>query len=75
MTAALQQPALGRYVARGFIPVRLRSSRKILGPLRDPTGINPLATLDSSRYEIVRDRMATGKKKPRIGGAFLVDQV
>jgi len=68
-------------VARGFIgmphhPVRLRSSRKILGPLRDPTGINPLATLDSSyRYEVVRGRMATGKKKPRIGGAFLVDQV
>ena len=40
-------------MARGFIPVRLRSSRKTLkhgvtdetlGPLRSPTGINPLAT-------------------------------
>jgi hypothetical protein len=34
-------------VARGFIPVRLRSSGRrfeILGPLRDPTGINPLTT-------------------------------
>lgn len=44
-------------VARGFIPVRLRSSRKIceaytsdtpwlhvLGLLRNPTGMNPLAT-------------------------------
>ena len=44
-------------VARGFIPARLRSSRKpgtcdfpgetgsqVLGLLRSPTGINPLAT-------------------------------
>ena len=46
-------------VARGFIPARLRSSRKtgardlpvetgsqVLGLLRSPTGINPLATRD-----------------------------
>ncbi len=46
-------------VARGFIPARLRSSRKtgtrdlsvetgsqVLGLLRSPTGINPLATED-----------------------------
>ena len=46
-------------VARGFIPARLRSSRKpgtrdfpgeigsqVLGLLRSPTGINPLATGD-----------------------------
>ncbi len=46
-------------VARGFIPARLRSSRKTgtrdlpgetgsqgLGLLRSPTGINPLATGD-----------------------------
>ncbi len=46
-------------VARGFIPVGLRSSRKtgthdlpvetgsqVLGLLRSPTGINPLATGD-----------------------------
>jgi hypothetical protein len=45
------------FVARGFTPVRLRSSRKtsvwgipetprstVLAPLRDPTGVNPLAT-------------------------------
>ena len=51
-------------VARGFIPARLRSSRKTgtrdlpgeigsqgLGLLRSPTGINPLAT---------GDRIATG---------------
>jgi len=51
-------------VARGFIPARLRSSRKTgirdlpgeidsqgLGLLRSPTGINPLAT---------RDLIATG---------------
>jgi len=44
-------------VARGFIPARLRSSRKpnqhgtpdttqsqVSGPLRSPTGINPLTT-------------------------------
>ena len=32
-------------VARGFIPVRLRSSRRFWrGRLRRPTGINPLAT-------------------------------
>jgi hypothetical protein len=44
-------------VARGFIPVRVRSARKtglsgvsekirlpVLGLLRNPTGINPLAT-------------------------------
>ncbi len=48
-------------VARGFIPARLRSSRKtgtrdlpvetgsqVLGLLRSPTGINPLATGDLS---------------------------
>ncbi len=46
-------------VARGFMPARLRSSRKpgtcdfpgetgsqVLGLLRSPTGINPLATGD-----------------------------
>ena len=46
-------------VVRGFIPVRLRSSRKHcgrgmsgeirlqdLGLLRNPTGINPLATVE-----------------------------
>ncbi len=46
-------------VVRGFIPARLRSSRKtgtrdlpvetgsqVLGLLRSPTGINPLATED-----------------------------
>ena len=51
-------------VVRGFIPARLRSSRKTgtrdlsvetgsqgLGLLRSPTGINPLAT---------EDRIATG---------------
>jgi len=57
-------------VARGFIPARLRSSRKTgtrdlpvetgsqgLGLLRSPTGINPLAT----RVLIATgDRIATG---------------
>jgi hypothetical protein len=51
----LGDPAL--LVVRGFIPDRLRSSREssacgvsdvpglqVLGPLRSPTGINPLAT-------------------------------
>jgi hypothetical protein len=49
------------FVVRGFIPDRLRSSRKIsrrgvpaeiglqgLGPLRSPSGINPLATVMGS---------------------------
>ncbi|MFJ4604850.1 hypothetical protein [Pseudomonas atacamensis] len=53
-------------VVRGFIPARLRSSRKTgtrdlpgetgsqgLGLLRSPTGINPLAT---------RDRIAKGDR-------------
>jgi hypothetical protein len=53
-------------VARGFIPARLRSGRKtgtrdlpgetgskVLGLLRSPTGINPLAT---------RDLIATGDR-------------
>ncbi|SDB34493.1 hypothetical protein SAMN03159382_02765 [Pseudomonas sp. NFACC23-1] len=31
-------------MVRGFIPARLRSNRKILGLLRSPAGINPLAT-------------------------------
>ncbi|TWC51187.1 hypothetical protein FBY04_11722 [Pseudomonas sp. SJZ080] len=31
-------------VARGLAPVRLRSSRELLGPLRDTTGASPLAT-------------------------------
>ncbi len=57
-------------VARGFIPARLRSSRKTgardlpvetgsqgLGLLRSPTGINPLAT----EVPIAKgDRIATG---------------
>jgi hypothetical protein len=50
-------------VARGFIPAGLRSSPKtiqrgvsvkpgclILGPLRRPTGINPLATGNSTHH-------------------------
>ncbi len=57
-------------VARGFIPARLRSSRKtgardlpvetgsqVLGLLRSPTGINPLATGDPIATE---DSIATG---------------
>ncbi len=57
-------------VARGFIPARLRSSRKTgardlpietgsqgLGLLRSPTGINPLATGDPIATE---DSIATG---------------
>ena len=57
-------------VARGFIPARLRSSRKTgtrnlpvetgshgLGLLRSPTGINPLATGDRIATE---DLIATG---------------
>ena len=57
-------------VARGFIPARLRSSRKPgsrdlpgetgegLGLLRSPTGINPLAT----EVPIAAgDRIATGE--------------
>ena len=56
-------------VARGFIPARLRSSRKpgtcdfpgetgsqVLGLLRSPTGINPLATGDRIASE---DRIGT----------------
>ena len=56
-------------VARGFIPARLRSSRKpgtrdfpgeigsqVLGLLRSPTGINPLATGDRIAPE---NRIAT----------------
>jgi len=56
-------------VARGFIPARLRSSRKPgtrdlpvetgsqgLGLLRSPTGINPLATGDRIASE---DRIGT----------------
>ena len=56
-------------VARGFIPARLRSSRKTgtrdslvetgsqgLGLLRSPTGINPLATGDRIASE---DRIGT----------------
>ena len=50
-------------VVRGFIPVRLRSSRKPetlgmsgeirlqdLGLLRNPTGINPLATVELGEF-------------------------
>jgi len=57
-------------VARGFIPARLRSSRKpgtcdlpletgsqVLGLLRSPTGINPLATGDRIATE---DPITTG---------------
>ncbi len=57
-------------VARGFIPARLRSSRKpgtrdlpletgsqVLGLLRSPTGINPLATGDRITTE---DPITTG---------------
>jgi len=57
-------------VVRGFIPARLRSSRKTgtrdlpgetgsqgLGLLRSPTGINPLATEDLIATE---DPIATG---------------
>ncbi len=56
-------------VVRGFIPARLRSSRKtvtrdlpvetgsqVLGLLRSPTGINPLATGDRIATE---DRIST----------------
>jgi hypothetical protein len=56
-------------VARGFIPARLRSSRKTgtrdlpgetdsqgLGLLRSPTGINPLATEDRI---VTEDSIAT----------------
>ena len=63
-------------VVRGFIPARLRSSRKpgtcdfpgetgsqVLGLLRSPTGINPLATEVSIATEdriATRDLIATG---------------
>ena len=49
----------GFNVARGFIPVRVRSSRKTCGcgmtertqgALRTPTGINPLATLNPPHH-------------------------
>jgi len=65
-------------VARGFIPARLRSSRKtgardlpvetgsqVLGLLRSPTGINPLATrgLIATRDRIApEDLIATGDR-------------
>ena len=35
-------------VARGFIPAGARSGPEKMGPLRSPTGINPLATETSS---------------------------
>ncbi len=63
-------------VARGFIPARLRSSRKtgardlpvetgsqVLGLLRSPTGINPLATGDPIATE---DSIATGDRIARV---------
>ncbi len=63
-------------VARGFIPVGLRSSRKTgtrdlpvetgsqgLGLLRSPTGINPLATGDPIATE---DSIATGDRIARV---------
>ena len=62
-------------VARGFIPARLRSSRntgtrdlpvetgfQVLGLLRSPTGINPLATGNLIATEdliAIGDRIAT----------------
>ena len=62
-------------VARGFIPARLRSSRKpgtcdlpgetgsqVLGLLRSPTGMNPLATRDLIATEdriVTEDSIAT----------------
>ena len=62
-------------VVRGFIPARLRSSRKpgtcdlpgetgsqVLGLLRSPTGINPLATRDLIATEdriVTEDSIAT----------------
>ena len=62
-------------VARGFIPARLRSSRKpgtcdlpgetgsqVLGLLRSPTGINPLATeVPIARGDLIatEDRIAS----------------
>jgi hypothetical protein len=55
-------------VARGFIPAGLRSSPKtiqrgvsgkpgclVLGLLRNPTGINPLATGDSTHHRCCVD--------------------
>jgi len=63
-------------VARGFIPARLRSSRKtgtrdlpgetgsqVLGLLRSPTGINPLATGDRIATE---DPITTGDRIARV---------
>ncbi len=72
-------------VVRGFIPARLRSSRKtgardlpgetgtrdlpgetgsqVLGLLRSPTGINPLATEDLIATE---DPIATGDRIARV---------
>jgi cytochrome oxidase assembly protein ShyY1 len=66
-------------VARGFIPARLRSSRKtgtrdlpgetgsqVLGLLRSPTGINPLATGDRIATEdpiAIEDLIATASIK------------
>ncbi|GLH19638.1 hypothetical protein BR1R3_23810 [Pseudomonas atacamensis] len=65
-------------VARGFIPARLRSSRKNgthdlpvetgsqgLGLLRSPTGINPLATEVPMATEVpiaTEDSIATGDR-------------
>jgi len=63
-------------VARGFIPARLRSSREtgtrdlpvetgsqVLGLLRSPTGINPLATEDLIATE---DPITTGDPIARV---------
>jgi hypothetical protein len=48
-----QIPLWERTVARGFIPVGWRSRPKILGLLRSPAGINPLATVRSHRGSLV----------------------
>ncbi|CAI8790986.1 hypothetical protein EMIT0P260_10356 [Pseudomonas sp. IT-P260] len=76
-------------MVRGFIPDRLRSSREVIlrgvsglwgvlhqGPLRDPSGINPLTT----RLTPARDRGASGvfvpgMKKPAATAGFFSKQV
>jgi hypothetical protein len=71
-------------VARGFIPVRLRSSRKTiqlgstgkmcsqdLGPLRSPAGINPLATSNSYTTDSWLNSLRHKKGQSRQGLPFL----
>ncbi|TNF84687.1 hypothetical protein FGE05_05615 [Pseudomonas sp. ICMP22404] len=38
-------------MARGFIPAGARSGPKILGLLRSPAGMNPLATMNRASLE------------------------